>query len=121
MTALPYLGPSLVVWVWGGFSVNGYTLGFFYSLHFVVPFVILALAGIHILLLHETGSSSKLERHSPENKIKLGPSFLVKDGMRLVVGASFVYFVLAFPFAMGDPENFIEANPLSSPLHIQPE
>jgi ubiquinol-cytochrome c reductase cytochrome b subunit len=78
-STIPFIGGSLVIWVWGGFRVNTYTLGMFYSLHFLIPFVIAAVALFHIVFLHETGSSSKLCSHTNERKIKFFYSFVIKD------------------------------------------
>jgi ubiquinol-cytochrome c reductase cytochrome b subunit len=101
--------------------VGNATLGLFYSLHFILPLVIVVFAIFHIIVLHETGSSSKLSLHTNENKIKFNSSFVIKDLLNLGVLFFFIFFVTLSPYKLGDPENFILANPLRSPLHIQPE
>ncbi len=121
LSTIPFVGPIVVIWVWGGFSVTSYTLGVFYSLHFILPFVILALVLFHLIFLHETGSSSKISLHRRENKIKFYLSFVIKDILNFLIILIFLVIILLSPFKLGDPENFNLANPLSSPLHIQPE
>jgi len=120
-STVPFVGQILVIWIWGGFRVNSATLGFFYTIHFILPFVILILVFFHIVFLHETGSSSKLCLHSNENKIKFNYSFIIKDIINFIVIIIFFILIFLSPFKMGDPENFSLANPLRSPLHIQPE
>jgi len=115
------VGTDVVVWLWGGFSVNNATLVRFYALHFLMPFVIAGLSLVHLLFLHETGSSNPLGVKR-NDYIKFHPYFTCKDLtgfllLWLVVG-SVVFF---FPNIFIDPENFIKANPLVTPTHIQPE
>ena len=121
VSTIPFIGQLLVVWIWGGFRVNTYTLGVFYSVHFILPIIILGFVLIHIIVLHETGSSSKLILHTNENKIKFYFSFVIKDIINLIFLLVFIIFVFFSPFKLGDPENFSYANSLRSPLHIQPE
>ena len=121
VSTIPIIGQILVVWIWGGFRVNSYTLGVFYSLHFILPIIILGLVLIHIIVLHETGSSSKLIQHTNENKIKFYFSFVIKDLLNFIILLIFIIFIFFSPFKLGDPENFSYANSLRSPLHIQPE
>lgn len=121
VSTVPVIGQNLVIWIWGGFRVNSYTLGVFYSLHFILPFVILRLVLIHIIVLHETGSRSKLRIHRRENKTKFYFSFVIKDIINFIIIIIFVVLFFLRPFKLGDPENFTLANPLRSPLHIQPE
>ena len=121
VSTIPIIGQILVVWIWGGFSVNTYTLGVFYSIHFILPIIIIGFVLIHIILLHETGSSSKLILHTNENKIKFYFSFVIKDIINLIFLFIFIIFIFFYPFKLGDPENFSYANSLRSPLHIQPE
>ena len=120
-SAVPFIGTKIVVWLWGGFRVNTYTLGFFYSLHFLMPFVILVLVVFHLVFLHERGSSSKLFSHVFVAKIKFNKYYTLKDRINLLIFFVFILFFLQFPFLLGDPENFILSNPLVSPLHIKPE
>lgn len=122
LSAIPYFGPDLVIWVWGGFAVDNPTLTRFFALHFLLPFVIAALVIIHVLFLHQTGRKNPLGLSSKNYKIPIHPYFSLKD----FIGFSFVLIlfsiiVLFFPVILGDPENFIPANPLSTPIHIKPE
>lgn len=121
LSTIPFVGPIVVVWVWGGFSVTSYTLGIFYSFHFILPLIILALVLFHLIFLHETGSSSKLALHTRDSKTKFYFSFVIKDVINFFCFFLFVLIIFLSPFKLGDPENFNLANPLSSPLHIQPE
>lgn len=121
-TAFPYIGHSFVLWLWGGFSVDNTTLTRFFAFHFLVPFILAALAAVHVFFLHTKGSSNPLGLRANKDKISLKPYFLFKDLVGFVV-TGFVLIVLSrlTPWDLGDPENFIPANPLIAPLHIQPE
>jgi ubiquinol-cytochrome c reductase cytochrome b subunit len=110
---------NLVIWIWGNFSVRQPTLNLFFSLHFLIPFIILILVFIHILLLHETGSSSKI--FVSKLKTKFVDYFILKDSINLIFYLLILIFIIIRPWLLGDPENFIEANMLSSPIHIKPE
>nr|QKY63804.1 cytochrome b [Triatoma dimidiata] len=122
MSAIPYLGNDLVKWLWGGFSVDNATLTRFFALHFLLPFIIAAMVMIHLLFLHQTGSSNPLGLNSNFDKIPFHPYFSIKDLMG--VSLTLMFFILLSlweaPILM-DPENFIPANPLVTPVHIQPE
>nr|QDI93373.1 cytochrome b [Rubeospineus bicorniger] len=122
LSALPYLGNDLVKWLWGGFSVDNATLTRFFTLHFIMPFVIAAMVMIHLLFLHQTGSNNPLGLNSNYDKIPFHPYFSIKDYMGMMV-ALFMFIMLNLwePTMLGDPENFIPANPLVTPVHIQPE
>lgn len=121
-SAIPGIGEDLVKWMWGGFAVRGPTLTRFFSLHFLIPFVVAALSGVHLLFLHQTGRGNPLGVNSNFDKLRFHPYFSTKDlfgfFMMLLI-LSLVCFLA--PWAMGDPENFIPANPLVTPVHIQPE
>nr|QKN22824.1 cytochrome b [Linshcosteus costalis] len=122
LSAIPYLGNDLVMWLWGGFSVDNATLTRFFALHFLLPFIIAALVMIHLLFLHQTGSSNPLGLNSDFDKIPFHPYFSIKDLMG--VSMTLMFFILLNlwePRLLGDPENFIPANPLVTPVHIQPE
>lgn len=121
-SAIPWLGGDVVTWLWGGFAVNNATLTRFFSLHFLIPFVVAALRGVHLLYLHTTGSRNPLGVNSNTDKIPFHPYFTVKDliGFFLVL-VLFILIIFQYPWTLGDPENFIPANPLVTPLHIQPE
>jgi ubiquinol-cytochrome c reductase cytochrome b subunit len=122
MSAIPHIGTSLAQWIWGGFTVANPTLTRFFSFHFICPFVITALVLIHLLYLHQTGSNNPLGRSRNYDKLPFHPFFTIKDalgfGLSLVI---FFIFILLEPYTLGDPENFIPANPLVTPVHIKPE
>nr|QZI85949.1 cytochrome b [Eocanthecona furcellata] len=122
LSAVPYLGKTLVMWLWGGFSVDNATLTRFFTLHFLLPFIVSALVIIHLLFLHQTGSNNPLGLNSNYDKSPFHPYFSVKDLMGAMITLFlFSLLVLLEPRTLGDPENFIPANPLVTPVHIQPE
>nr|YP_010321791.1 cytochrome b [Stenochironomus gibbus]UKO32979.1 cytochrome b [Stenochironomus gibbus] len=122
LSAIPYLGINLVQWLWGGFAIDNATLTRFYSFHFLFPFIILAMTLIHLLFLHQTGSNNPLGMNSNYDKIQFHPFYSFKDFLGFLFLFLFFSFIcLLFPYTWGDPDNFITANPLSTPLHIQPE
>nr|YP_010463303.1 cytochrome b [Macropes robustus]UUJ37827.1 cytochrome b [Macropes robustus] len=122
LSALPYLGNDLVKWLWGGFSVDNATLTRFFTLHFLLPFIIAMMVMIHLLFLHQTGSNNPLGVNSNYDKIPFHPYFSIKDIMGMILTIYlFSMLILLEPRILGDPENFIPANPLVTPIHIQPE
>nr|YP_011011078.1 cytochrome b [Cymoninus sechellensis]WPW49246.1 cytochrome b [Cymoninus sechellensis] len=122
LSAIPYLGDTLVKWLWGGFSVDNATLTRFFTLHFLLPFIIAAMVMIHLLFLHQTGSNNPLGINSNYDKIPFHPYFSIKDVMgMMIILYMFSILILLEPRILGDPENFIPANPLVTPIHIQPE
>nr|UKO33031.1 cytochrome b [Stenochironomus sp. 3CZ] len=122
LSAIPYLGTNLVQWLWGGFAIDNATLTRFYSFHFLFPFIILALTMIHLLFLHQTGSNNPLGMNSNYDKIPFHPFYSFKDILGFLILFFFFTFICLFlPYSLGDPDNFIPANPLSTPPHIQPE
>nr|YP_009757484.1 cytochrome b [Bruchidius uberatus]QIM59431.1 cytochrome b [Bruchidius uberatus] len=122
VSAIPYLGISIVQWIWGGFAVDNATLTRFFTFHFLFPFIVTALVIIHLLFLHQTGSNNPLGTKSNIDKIPFHPYFTFKDivGM-LIMSFILVFLTLKSPYLLGDPDNFIPANPLVTPVHIQPE
>nr|ASY98286.1 cytochrome b [Acontista multicolor] len=122
LSAIPYLGIDLVQWVWGGFAVDNATLNRFFTFHFVLPFMIAAMVMIHLLFLHQTGSNNPLGLNSNIDKIPFHPYFTFKDMMGFII-LFLVISVLSLkePYILGDPDNFTPANPLVTPIHIQPE
>lgn len=107
--------PKLVVWIWAGFSVNQITLGFFFTLHYTLPFVVLFLVVVHLIRLHTFGRTNfSLKGH-------FWPYFVNKDLLNLVVVLFFLWCRLKLTYYTSDPDNFIKANPSNSPLHIKPE
>nr|YP_009241723.1 cytochrome b [Gasterophilus pecorum]AMP88111.1 cytochrome b [Gasterophilus pecorum] len=122
LSAVPYLGTDLVQWVWGGFAVDNATLTRFFTFHFILPFIILAMTMIHLIFLHQTGSNNPLGLNSNSDKIPFHPYYSFKDIVGFVVMIMLlIILVLANPYFLGDPDNFIPANPLVTPIHIQPE
>nr|YP_086852.1 cytochrome b [Rhineura floridana]AAT08501.1 cytochrome b [Rhineura floridana] len=122
LSAIPYIGPSLVQWVWGGFAIDNPTLTRFFTIHFLLPFIIAATSAVHLLFLHETGSNNPIGLCSNTDKIPFHPYYTLKD----LLGAIAMIMVLLlltlfFPYLLGDPENFTPANPLTTPPHIKPE
>jgi len=121
-SAIPYIGDDLVKWMWGGFAVGSPTLTRFFSLHFLIPFVVAAMRGVHLLFLHQTGSSNPLGINRNFDKLKFHPYFTTKDLFGFIVLLLFLRLICIIrPWILGDPENFIPANPLVTPVHIQPE
>jgi len=121
-SAIPYLGTSIVEWLWGGFCVDNATLNRFFSLHFVLPFLIAGLVILHIALLHKDGSNNPLGVHSSTDKISFYPYFYVKDLFSFLCFVFFFSIILFYyPNLLGHPDNYIMANPMSTPAHIVPE
>nr|AAU87439.1 cytochrome b [Xenocalamus transvaalensis] len=122
LTAIPYLGTTLTTWLWGGFSINNPTLTRFFALHFILPFIIISLSSIHIILLHNEGSSNPLGTNSDIDKIPFHPYHSYKDMLMLTTLTTLLLITLSFtPDLFNDPENFSKANPLVTPQHIKPE
>nr|ABE72986.1 cytochrome b [Melozone leucotis] len=121
-SAIPYIGQTLVEWVWGGFSVDNPTLTRFFALHFLLPFLIVGLTLVHLTFLHETGSNNPLGIPSDCDKIPFHPYYTIKDILGFVLMLSLLVALALFsPNLLGDPENFTPANPLVTPPHIKPE
>nr|UKE80235.1 cytochrome b [Zonitis tarasca borealis] len=122
LSAIPYLGTSIVQWIWGGFAVDNATLTRFFAFHFLFPFIVSALVMIHLLFLHQTGSNNPLGTNSNIDKIPFHPYFTFKDIMGFAVMImALLTLTLISPYTLGDPDNFTPANPLVTPVHIQPE
>ena len=123
-SAIPAIGPAIVEWLWGGFSVDNPTLTRFFALHYLLPFVIVALVFLHIVALHRHGSNNPLGVNpgAPRDTIPFHPYYTVKDlvglGMVLVFFAGVVFYA---PDSLGHPDNYIPADPLRTPPHIVPE
>lgn len=122
LSAIPWIGQSLVEFIWGGFSVSNATLNRFFSLHYLLPFVLAALAALHLLTLHQHGSSNPLGLTGNLDRIPMHPYFIFKD---LVTILFFILalsvFVFYAPNALGHPDNYIMANPMQTPASIVPE
>nr|YP_220744.1 cytochrome b [Balaenoptera brydei]Q599A4.1 RecName: Full=Cytochrome b; AltName: Full=Complex III subunit 3; AltName: Full=Complex III subunit III; AltName: Full=Cytochrome b-c1 complex subunit 3; AltName: Full=Ubiquinol-cytochrome-c reductase complex cytochrome b subunit [Balaenoptera brydei]UPH84196.1 cytochrome b [Balaenoptera brydei]BAD91719.1 cytochrome b [Balaenoptera brydei] len=122
LSAIPYIGTTLVEWIWGGFSVDKATLTRFFAFHFILPFIILALAMVHLIFLHETGSNNPTGIPSDMDKIPFHPYYTTKDILgALLLILTLLMLTLFVPDLLGDPDNYTPANPLSTPTHIKPE
>lgn len=121
-SVIPFIGEQLVLWIWGGFSVGSPTLVRFYSLHFLLPFVLAVLVLMHLLFLHQQGSRNRLGFNRNIDKIEFHPYFSVKDYI-FIIGAFILFLVISFyfPYILGDSVNNVPANSLQTPIHIQPE
>ena len=123
-SAFPVVGDYIVTLLWGGFSVDNPTLNRFFSLHYLLPFLIFAVVFLHLVALHTVKSSNPLgiEMKGPQDAIPFHPYYTIKDlfgvGLFLIFFLSFVFFA---PNFFGDPDNYIPANPLVTPAHIKPE
>lgn len=121
-SAIPVVGHSIVEWLWGGFSVGNATLNRFFSLHYLMPFVIAGVTLIHLALLHKDGSNNPLGVNSAIDTVSFYPYFYVKDLFAfLVLVLVFSFFVYFYPNVLGHPDNYIPANPMVTPAHIVPE
>lgn len=121
-SAIPYVGTILVEWIWGGFAVDNATLNRFFALHFILPFVLIALAAVHILFLHQTGSNNPLGTNRDSDRVPFHKYYSIKDALGYVIVLTIFLSILIFsPNIFSDPENYLIANPLTTPIHIQPE
>jgi ubiquinol-cytochrome c reductase cytochrome b subunit len=123
-SAVPVVGEKIVTLLWGGFTVGNPTLNRFFSLHYLLPFVIVAVVGAHLLALHQHGSNNPLgiERRGPQDSIPFHPYYTVKDIFGLCVFLLFfAIFIFYIPNVLGHPDNYIPANPMVTPSHIVPE
>jgi ubiquinol-cytochrome c reductase cytochrome b subunit len=123
-SAIPVVGDSIVTWLWGGFAVDNATLNRFFSLHYLLPFVIVGVVVLHLVALHRFGSNNPLgiDVKGPKDQIPFHPYYTAKDafglGVYLIIFSAFVFFA---PNYMGHPDNYIPADPLVTPAHIVPE
>lgn len=121
-SAIPFVGPSIVEWLWGGFSVDNATLNRFFSFHYLLPFLIAGLVVIHLALLHKDGSSNPIGVNTSVDNVSFYPYYYVKDLLSFfVLLLIFSFFVFFYPNSLGHPDNYIPANPLVTPAHIVPE
>jgi ubiquinol-cytochrome c reductase cytochrome b subunit len=123
MSAIPWIGQDIVEFLWGGFSVNNATLNRFFALHFVLPFVLAAVALMHLIALHDSvGSGNPLGVSGNYDRLPFAPYFLFKDLITIflfiIVLSILVFFM---PNALGDSENYVMANPMQTPPAIVPE
>jgi len=123
-SAIPLIGPNIVTFLWGGFTVGNPTLNRFYALHYLLPFVILAVVLLHLIALHRFGSNNPLgiEMKGPQDTLPFHPYFTIKDLFGLAVFLLiYSFFVFYAPNFMGSSDNYIPANPMQTPNHIVPE
>jgi ubiquinol-cytochrome c reductase cytochrome b subunit len=123
-SAIPLFGEAIVTWMWGGFSVDNPTLNRFFSLHYLLPFLIVAVVMLHLMALHRFGSSNPIgiDTKGPQDTIPFHPYYTAKDAFGLAVFLLvFCGFVFFAPNFFGEPDNYIPANPLVTPTHIVPE
>jgi ubiquinol-cytochrome c reductase cytochrome b subunit len=122
VTAIPVAGKPIVQWLWGGYTVANPTLNRFYSIHFLLPFIIAGVTLIHLALLHKVGSSNPIGSDAGVDDIPFYPYFVSKDlfafSVYLLVFATFVFY---FPNVLNHPDNCIPADPLQTPAHVVPE
>ena len=123
-SAIPLVGESIVTWLWRGFSVDNATLNRFFSLHFLLPFVIVGVHELHIVALHRFGSNNPLgiDTKGPQDQLPFHPYYTIKDLFGLSVFLTIFSFMVFFqPNFLGHPDNYIPANPMVTPAHIVPE
>ncbi len=123
-TAIPLVGKTITTWLWGGFSVGGPTLNRFFSLHYLLPFMIAGVVVLHIWALHVAGQTNPtgIEVKSKQDVVPFTPHATIKDAFAIVIFMIlFAWFVFYIPNFLGDADNSIKANPLQTPAHIVPE
>nr|APG38460.1 cytochrome b [Kaloula conjuncta negrosensis] len=122
LSAAPYIGNDLVQWIWGGFSVDNATLMRFFTFHFILPFIIAGASMIHLLFLHQTGSTNPTGLNANPDKIPFHAYYSYKDAFGFAIMLAALASLSTFaPNILGDPDNFTPANPLVTPPHIKPE
>src|SRR6201998_1793340 len=120
-SAIPVVGDSIVTWLWGGFAVDNPTLNRFFALHYLLPFIIVAVVALHVVALHVHGSNNPLgiDPKGPQDTVPFPPYYTMKDGFGitvfLIIYAAFVFFA---PNSLGEPVNYVQANPLVTPNEI---
>ncbi len=123
-SAIPVVGDSVVTWLWGGFAVDNPTLNRFFALHYLLPFIIVAVVALHVVALHVHGSNNPLgiDPKGPQDTVPFHPYYTMKDGFGIsvfmILYAGFAFFA---PNALGEPVNYVPANPLVTPNEIVPE
>ncbi|KAI3834886.1 hypothetical protein MKW98_015999 [Papaver atlanticum] len=121
-SAIPVVGDIIVTWLWGGFSVDNATLNRFFSLHYLLPFILVGASVLHLAALHQYGSNNPLGVHAEMDKIAFYPYFYFKDLVGWVAFAIFFsVWIFYAPNVLGHPDNYILANPMSTPAHIVPD
>lgn len=122
ISAIPNIGEIIVKWVWGGFAVENPTLNRFFTFHFILPLIITIIVITHLIFLHETGSSNPIGSKNNIDKIPFHPYFTTKDILGIIIVITILSIVINLnPYLTSDPDNFTPANPIVTPVHIQPE
>nr|YP_010713415.1 cytochrome b [Dinobdella ferox]WDA96090.1 cytochrome b [Dinobdella ferox] len=122
LSTIPYVGDSIVKWIWGGFSVGNPTLNRFFSFHFILPFLMIVVIVLHLMFLHKTGSNNPLGFNSDSDRIPFHLYYSIKDLLSFVMAlVMLTFFTLFFPNMFNDPENFSPSNSSMTPSHIKPE
>jgi len=123
-SAIPVVGDAITTWLWGGYSVDNATLNRFFSLHYLLPFMIAGVVVLHIWALHVPGSNNPagIEKKTDKDTLSFHPYFTAKDGFAIACFLVFyAWFAFYIPNYLGHADNYIEANPLKTPPHIVPE
>jgi quinol-cytochrome oxidoreductase complex cytochrome b subunit len=123
-SAIPLVGQSIVTWLWGGFAVGNPTLNRFFSLHYLLPFVIVAVVGLHLIALHQHGSNNPLgiDKKGKQDTLPFHPYYTIKDAFGLAVFLVIYALIVFFdPNLFGEPDNYVPANPMVTPPEIVPE
>jgi quinol-cytochrome oxidoreductase complex cytochrome b subunit len=122
VSAVPVVGTDIVIWLWGGYSIDNATLNRFFSFHYLMPFILVALVAVHLIFLHEHGSNNPLGVHYNVDAVNMYPYYIVKDLFGVILFfIFFAFFVFFAPNYLGHPDNYIPANALVTPAHIVPE
>ena len=122
LSTIPYIGTSLVEWIWGGFAVDNATLNRFFSFHFLLPFMIIGIVVLHLIFLHQTGSNNPLGYNSDSDRISFHLYYSSKDFVGFTIAFTILIIIIAFiPNYFRDPENYLIANSSVTPAHIKPE
>ena len=120
LTAIPTIGSSIAEWIWGGYSVDAATLTRFFSFHFTLPFIIEALTAVHLVALHNNGSSNPIGVNSKLDMVPLHPNFSIKDVFGFIpLVAWLLWLAILSPKLFIHPDNYIMATPLVTPSHVQ--
>jgi ubiquinol-cytochrome c reductase cytochrome b subunit len=121
-SAIPYIGKSIVEWIWGGFAVDNPTLNRFFAFHFTLPFIIIAITIFHIIFLHQRGSNNPIGLNSDSDRVSFHIYYSIKDTLGFSISLTILFLLVIFtPNIFTDPENYLVANPLVTPIHIKPE
>nr|YP_010586431.1 cytochrome b [Oecetis caucula]UZZ44219.1 cytochrome b [Oecetis caucula] len=121
-SVIPIIGTEFTQWIWGNFAVSNSTLNRFFMLHFIIPFILLFMVLMHLIFLHQTGSSNPISVNYNIDKIPFHPYFTYKDTLGFLFLFTILFSLMMWqPYLLGDPDNFILANPMVTPVHIQPE